>query len=383
MEEVALLAVCITMFLGSYVAGCLPLVFNLCERKIRLASVFGAGLLVGTALCVIIPEGISTLYESVNTPARISDVSGTGYKLPENAAFAKGPMNVKQKAEMAKAEPKGLEKRDLDETNIKEPKFAIPAVMDSKEQHSVAKREVPEVVQPQKDAAPQPRPPQQLDGQVLHEHDTEEGHNHASELPDFGRAIGVSLVIGFVFMFIIDQFSKSSQAGGRNKGTATLGLVIHAAADGIAMGSASTSTEAEIQIVVFIAIMLHKGPTAFALVSFLVMEGLEKTRVRKHLLIFSLAAPVGTLLTYITLHTVESTYLASPYITGVILLFSAGTFLYIAAAHVLPELMETKCSLISNNSGPTGRSHFSLFEVIIFVLAAMFPTMISSHGHAH
>lgn len=29
-------------------------------------------------------------------------------------------------------------------------------------------------------------------------------------------------------------------------------------ADGIAMGSASTSTEAEIQIVVFIAIMLHK-----------------------------------------------------------------------------------------------------------------------------
>lgn len=84
--------------------------------------------------------------------------------------------------------------------------------MDSKEQHAVAKREVPEVAQPQKNAAPPPRPPQELNEQIVHEHDDKIGHNHESELPDFGRAIGVSLVIGFVFMFIIDQFSKS-QAG--------------------------------------------------------------------------------------------------------------------------------------------------------------------------
>lgn len=32
------------------------------QSRIRLLSIFGAGLLVGTALCVIIPEGVESLY---------------------------------------------------------------------------------------------------------------------------------------------------------------------------------------------------------------------------------------------------------------------------------------------------------------------------------
>jgi len=37
------------------------------KKRIRIASIFGAGLLVGTALCVIIPEGVSALLESSNS----------------------------------------------------------------------------------------------------------------------------------------------------------------------------------------------------------------------------------------------------------------------------------------------------------------------------
>ena len=44
----------------------------------------------------------------------------------------------------------------------------------------------------------------------------------------------------------------------RYKMTATIGLVVHAAADGIALGAASTTNQTEIQFIVFLAIMLHK-----------------------------------------------------------------------------------------------------------------------------
>ena len=36
------------------------------QEKLKLVTVMGAGLLVGTALAVIIPEGVHTLYESQN-----------------------------------------------------------------------------------------------------------------------------------------------------------------------------------------------------------------------------------------------------------------------------------------------------------------------------
>lgn len=40
--------------------------------------------------------------------------------------------------------------------------------------------------------------------------------------------------------------------------TATLGLVVHAAADGVALGAAATTSQADVEIIVFLAIMLHK-----------------------------------------------------------------------------------------------------------------------------
>lgn len=40
--------------------------------------------------------------------------------------------------------------------------------------------------------------------------------------------------------------------------TATLGLLVHAAADGIALGAAATTSHSEVEMIVFVAIMLHK-----------------------------------------------------------------------------------------------------------------------------
>ena len=54
-------------------------------------------------------------------------------------------------------------------------------------------------------------------------------------------------------------------------------------------------------MIVFLAIMLHKAPASFGLVTFLMHEGLDKSKIKKHLLAFSLAAPIGAFVTYFCL----------------------------------------------------------------------------------
>lgn len=58
--------------------------------------------------------------------------------------------------------------------------------------------------------------------------------------------------------------------------TATIGLIVHAAADGIALGAAATTSHADVEIIVFLAIMLHKAPAAFGLVTFLLHTGIDR-----------------------------------------------------------------------------------------------------------
>lgn len=54
-----------------------------------------------------------------------------------------------------------------------------------------------------------------------------------------------------------------------------------------------------------------QAPAAFGLVSFLMHAGLERNRIRKHLLVFALAAPVLAMLTFVGLSQVEDQ--ASPW----------------------------------------------------------------------
>ena len=52
------------MLFGSYVAGSVPLFMPMSENNLHLVSVMGAGLLVGVAFAVIVPEGIQTLIKA-------------------------------------------------------------------------------------------------------------------------------------------------------------------------------------------------------------------------------------------------------------------------------------------------------------------------------
>lgn len=79
-----------------------------------------------------------------------------------------------------------------------------------------------------------------------------------SFLGDPHSLIGISLILGFVFMLLVDQCSARRSGVRERSVTATLGLVVHAAADGVALGAAATTSQADVELIVFLAIMLHK-----------------------------------------------------------------------------------------------------------------------------
>ena len=232
----------------------------------------------------------------------------------------------------------------------------------------------------------------------------EHGHHEHEEgkFEGLDRLMGISLLLGFIFMMFVEQlatFMSSSsgtrvvttdaeslvQASGhsRKRGngsvnwTTTLGLVVHAAADGIALGAAAATNQLDVEIVVFLAIMLHKAPAAFGLVTFLLHEGLDRNRAKKHLLIFSVSAPAMALITYVSLlggsEAIDGK-LDTFQATGLAMLFSAGTFLYVATLHVLPEV---------TNMGSGGHSHgFSKTELLMLTLGALLP-LVMTFGHHH
>ena len=111
----------------------------------------------------------------------------------------------------------------------------------------------------------------------------------------------------------------------------TVGLVIHSAADGIALGASSSLSSSSLSLVVFVAIMVHKAPAAFGLTSVLLRQGLTKRNVRAHLVVFSLAAPVGALTVWLLINLLGRHWLGgeqgTKFATGLVLLFSGGTFL--------------------------------------------------------
>jgi len=285
------------MFLGSYISGFVPFAFTLNENKIKQMNVAGSGLLVGTALSVIIPEGVSAIYSQKHH----------------------------------------------------EEHHGTDSLIDGDEDEHV------------------------------HEDDD---HQH----DEVHQYVGLSLLFGFLLMLVVDHIpgghghshdeavpmaesEKLIETGEQEvivseskASTATLGLVVHAAADGLALGAASASDSSSLQFIVFLAIMLHKAPASFGLVAFLLQRGIERSKIRCHLLIFALAAPITAMLSYMFLyHALE----VIPGGAGSAMLFSAGTFLYVATVHVLPEV------------GPLDK-----FKLFLMILGSIVPLLFSL-GHSH
>jgi len=149
--------------------------------------------------------------------------------------------------------------------------------------------------------------------------------------------------------------------------------------DGIALGAAATTSHAAVEMIVFLAIMLHKAPASFGLVTFLLRDGVDRIRIRRYLLVFSLAAPILSLITFFGLSQKSKETLSSANATGFAMLFSAGTFLYVATVHVLPEIVMR--SGHSHSISDSEKVGFTRYELLALVTGALLPLALTSFHH--
>lgn len=294
----------------------LPLAVSLTPSQLRLISTIGMGVLVGTSMIVIIPEGIETIY-SANPTTSVKPI-------PEGIVRARSTWDLNPAA------------RD------------IPALFSRQEKEEGLDRNYAHV------HAQAPAPSTRAT-------DVEEGHGSDHEETDSGahKWVGLSLISGFILMYLIDVIpmhthttthvpyhialdslrslnsppDTPAHGPGSKPSSTTLGLVIHAAADGIALGASSTSSNVALEAIIFLAIMLHKAPAAFGLSAVLLRAGLGKRQARTHLIVFSMAAPVGAIVTWMLVNLLGGEEVGGAgmqWWTGVLLLFSGGTFLYVS-----------------------------------------------------
>jgi solute carrier family 39 (zinc transporter), member 9 len=322
---------------------------SLSQSQLRLISTIGMGVLVGTSLIVIIPEGIEAVY-SAGSEGHTHD-KRVAWML-ERSVDVRWTRDTRGHEAIPRLE--ALDSADVDAFN------ALPG--------PVVPTSLPKVATPTHTSTP--HPPSDHEGQTTAPEPSE--HPEEPSQPTF--YIGLSLILGFVLMFLIDKLprhasetlqpppptrhiSLNNLSQGLHESptedgeedtesflhsltpspkqtrslATTTGLVIHATADGIAMGASSTASDTKLGLIIFFAIMLHKAPAAFGLTSVLLKQGLSKRAARGHLIIFSLAAPFGALSTWLLIHllggggAVDGEF--GQWWTGMLLLFSAGTFL--------------------------------------------------------
>ncbi|KAF4343624.1 zinc transporter ZIP9 [Fusarium beomiforme] len=393
-----LLGLCLVMALASFLAGALPLSMSLSQSQLRLLSSVGVGILVGTSLIVIIPEGI----EAATAPAEAAHmhrvrslVRRTPWRhatltrgLSESiVTISTGSIETRDEEVDTEALIRRIVNVAAAKSRVKRADVeaavegtggdapAIPGAGDNTKDDTVDKKgsEKTETGKESQQKHDEDHEDEHNDHAHEHEDGKEEAHEHEHAVPTF--EIGFSLILGFLLMFLIDRLprhateslhsapqtrhisldnlngdsaSVDEEADGflgsltptprraRSLATTT-GLVIHAAADGIAMGASSTTSDMKLGFIIFAAIMIHKAPAAFGLTSLLLKQGLSKRAARGHLIVFSLAAPFGALTTWTLITILGGGKVESDHWwTGMLLLFSGGTFLYVAM-HAMQE----------------------------------------------
>lgn len=362
------------MLVGSFLSGLIPMSMRLSDSKSRLLALMGSGILVGTALAIIIPEGIDSIYlpneSSLSTASESSREHSTSHEntyksqihdqimLSDHSSKAQALLiglslvagfvlmllidqfsiyhsGVNHKTSSTSVSYASQHKRTYSLANQDDGAEADDDEDDEVEQYN--RRTLIGASSPISDESTSDVGAPVESGDASLRVSMRGLVDHQTSLRDASRTNYLEDGCS-----IKSKYNRMHSEETGTKVTPTLGLVIHASADGIALGAAATSSHREVEMIIFLAIMLHKAPAAFSLVVFLLHRGLRHATIRRHLMAFSLSAPLAALVTYFGLSQSGKEALRQNNATGIAMLFSAGTFLYVATVHVLPELVHNK-----------------------------------------
>ena len=147
------------------------------------------------------------------------------------------------------------------------------------------------------------------------------------------------------------------------------GLTLHAAVDGLAVGAAAATGSISVSMTILLAVLIHKGPAALSLGIFSLHERESRKESIQDVVIFSLATPLMIFIAYFLLSSLDTQMI------GLAMLFSAGTFLYVATVDTLPDIHNAETGKKAMLYVVTGALLMTLLLVILSMTGAL------SHGH--
>jgi len=215
-------------------------------------------------------------------------------------------------------------------------------------------------------------------------HEEEEAGHEEEELGNL--LIGGAILAGFLMMLILEgsgighaiheeHHDHHDEHGHEHVHHMTtpwllvLGLSLHSAADGLAIGSAAAGTSEAVTALVAMAVLIHKVPAAFSLGVFSMHEREDRNDSIKDVVLFSLATPVMIMISFYALEGLDG------HLIALAMLFAAGTFLYVATVDTLPDI----------HNPETGREALKnvLIGVVVMVLVLYGADAagLIEHGH--
>ncbi|GAA5968739.1 hypothetical protein JCM11641_000715 [Rhodosporidiobolus odoratus] len=347
---VRLILLALALLFGTALFAFLPLHFRLSPKSITATSLYSTGLLVGAALTVVIPEGVTAVFEASEHGGEDGEGDGAHH---ENAGWIGAALLAG---------------------------FVLMYLIDSLHGHDSYPSPPWHSHHRRPTYLPLPSHLAELEplshgaGRDSNEYSRPPGSNRSESNDSDPAGWDEEAAAGSSSRPSHRILGGSSGGGGDEDALLTadassistvLGLVAHSLADGISLGASSLASSASspstlitdspspsssrnsLQLIVFLAIILHKAPTAFALSSLLSSSpATSPAFVRRALGLFSLAAPLGAVATYALLSLVgggggsggggEGEGAGLEWWTGLALVFSGGTFLFVAT-HAVKE----------------------------------------------
>lgn len=155
------------------------------------------------------------------------------------------------------------------------------------------------------------------------------------------KSLGTALVGFTLFHLLTSQLGSHAvgQSGHKHHNHSSVPLIligdaIHNVTDGIAIAAAFL-TDVKVGIVTTLTVIVHELPQEVGDYSILISNGWSKVRAMAALFAVQLSAMIGALVTYWAAQEIR---VAAQYLISL----SAGGFVYIAAADLLPELQRHK-----------------------------------------
>ncbi|MFQ3317074.1 MAG: zinc transporter ZupT [Candidatus Poseidoniaceae archaeon] len=359
--------------------GLLPVFSKVKENPERLKALTGiaAGIIIASAMMVVIPEG----YELAMADEH--DAHGNDDQIAGSIALVMlevehGDINESQAIEEIETIVGGHEAHGDEETHDDEETHS-----DESTEESLSKS-VLHVIEEVEDGDINATTGLEEIEVLITSHSHGEEEEHDSEID--GWLLGGAILGGFVLMLLLegsgighavheehhdhdDEHGHDHVHHSNNGWMMVLGLTLHSATDGLAIGAAAATGSVAITATVAMAVLIHKAPAAFSLGVFSMHERDTRNESILDVVVFSLATPIMMMIAFYAFSDLEIQTI------GLAMLFSAGTFLYVATVDTLPDI----------HNPETGRKAmlFVLLGIILFSVLLLGADAAGLIEHAH